>query len=262
MNSKLAVASGLLTFALLGGCVSHPQLREEPARPAPLVAKTTSAPLVAPAAAPAPAPVSPHPMTEGRLINSGLIIQTFADKFRAGDLQQVPSEFIDTGTFRRVPYLSYEAAQFELNIYGDPQHPAGVEIGVYAGKDSTKEEIRNLMARLLQQAADRELLHGLALTQDQIERAGLTFEITPPTADDAFGGWWISIYDKNAIDKARASDAELERLVVSAPAPRSESKTPHGKKKSKKGASKKSEAPRVYVEDYAKENGAYIRPAL
>jgi hypothetical protein len=258
MNSKWAVARGLLTFALLGGCVSHPQLREEPARPEPLAAKTTSAPL----SAPAPAPASPHPMTEGRLINSGLIIQTFADKFRAGDLQQVPSEFIDTGTFRRVPYLSYEAAQFELNIYGDPQHPAGVEIGVYAGKDGTKEELRNLMARLLQQAADRELVHGLALNQDQLERAGLTFEITPPTADDAFGGWWISIYDKTAIDKARASDAELERLVVRAPAPSAESETRRAKKKSKKHADRKAKLPDVYVEDYAKENGVYIHPAL
>lgn len=261
MNPRSAVASGLLTLTLLGGCPgpSHTQLREASAPPAPSAPKSTAAGLAA------PAPNTPrHPMTEGRLSNSGLIIEAFAEKFGRRELKQVPSEVIDTGILRYVPYLSYEAARGELNIYGDPQHPAGVEIGLYAGKSSTKEEIRNLMAGLLQQAADRELVHELSLEQDRVERAGLTFEITPPTAEDGFGGWWISIYDKQALDAARRSDTQLKNIVVELPstaeqAPAEASKT---QKKPKKHEHKPTEPHRVYVEDYDKKDGAPVNPDL
>jgi hypothetical protein len=202
-------------------------------------------------------------MTEGRLLNSGLIIEAFAEKFGRRELKKVPAEVIDTGILRYVPYLSYEAARGELNIYGDPQHPAGVEIGVYAGKDSTKEEIRNLMAGLLQQADDRELVHELSLEQDRLERAGLTFEITPPTADDGFGGWWLSIYDKKALDAARRSDAELKQIVVEIPAAKAQDEsTASPRKKGKKGARKQGKTESVYVEDYDQKDGAPVSPDL
>jgi hypothetical protein len=260
MNPRSVVASGFLTLALLGGCPSPSrtqQLREPATPPAPSTPKSAAAPLSAPAAN-----TPRHPVTEGRLIDSGLIIEAFAEKFGRRELKQVPSVVIETGILRYVPYLSYEAAQGELNIYGDPQHPAGVEIGLYAGKNSTKEEIRNLMAGLLQQAADRELVHDLALEQDKLERAGLTFEITPPTADDGFGGWWISIYDKKALDAARRSDAELKEIVVEVPAGKEENPARPKPTKAKKPARKPSEPQRVYVEDYDKKDGAPVRPAL
>ncbi|QRN96139.1 hypothetical protein JRI60_45145 [Archangium violaceum] len=253
MKPRSAVASGLLTLAMLGGC-SSPNHQQRPEQPAPPAPKTASAPLTAPAPAPAPS----HPLTENRLVNSGLIIESFAAKFGAPELKQIPSEVIDTGVFRYVPYLSYEASQLELNIYGDPQHPAGVEIGVYAGKDSTKEEIRKLIAGLLQKAEDRELVHGLALEKDELQRAGLTFVVTPATAEDAFGGWWISIYDANAIEKARASDAELKVLAQKPPKSESTPTAPAGKKKGKKHARKPGEAPRVYIKDYSREGDTYV----
>lgn len=258
MNPKWVIASGLLTMSLLGGCPNpnRAQRREASPQPAPQAMKSTSAPL---SSAPA-ASASNHPVTEGRLVDSGLIIETFAGKFGRKGLQQIPSEVIDNGILRYVPYISYEAEQYQLNIYGDPQHPAAVEIGVYASKDSTKEEVRSVMAGLLQKAADRELVHGLALKKDQLERDGLTFEVTPPTADDAFGGWWISIYDKSALDKARASTAEMKTITVSVPQPES---APHQeRRKAKKPAGGKKASDRVYIEDYTKKDGAYVNPDL
>lgn len=255
MRPRSAVARGLLTLAMLGGC-SNPSHQQRPEQPAPPAPKSASAPLTAPAPAPAPAPS--HPLTENRLVNSGLIIESFAAKFGARQLKQIPSEVIDTGIFRYVPYLSYEAAQLELNIYGDPQHPAGVEIGVYAGKDSTKEEIRGLIAGLLQKAEDRELVHGLALEKDQFERDGLTFEVTPATADDAYGGWWISIYDAKAIAKARASETELKVLAQTPPERESTRPAPTERKKAKKPARKPGEAPRVYIKDYSRDGEVYV----
>ncbi|HYO54855.1 hypothetical protein [Archangium sp.] len=259
MNPKSALASGLLTIALLGGCPnpSRSQLREQPAQPSAPALKSTSAPL---SSISDPAPATRHPVTEGRLINSGLIIENFATRLGAKDLKWVASEVIEMGIFRYVPYLSYETSLGELNIYGDPQHPAGVEIGVYAGKDSTKEEIRNLMARLLQKAADRELVHGLSLEEDKLERDGLTFEVTPPTADDAFGGWWISIYDVSAIEAARASVAEMKAIAVEAP--RSENAARTETKKPARKARKAGRSDRVYIKDYTNEDGTYVRPPL
>ncbi|MFY0526043.1 hypothetical protein ACN28I_23830 [Archangium gephyra] len=255
MTPKSAVASGMLTMVLLGGCpnAERSQLREQPAPPAAPALKSTPAALSSP-------PASRRPATEGRLIDSGLIIETFATRFGARDLQQVPSEVIDTGIFRYVPYLTYETARGELNIYGDPQHPAGVEIGIYAGKARTKEELRNLMAGLLQQAADRELVHGLSLDEDKLERAGLTFEVTPPTAEGSFGGWWISIYDEAAIHKARASDAELKTIAVEAPAQKNE--PPAEPKKPARKSKEPGTSDRVYIQDYTREDGAYVRPPL
>lgn len=255
MNPKSALASGLLTMALLGGCPNpgRSQLREQPAPPPAPALKSTAVPLSS-------APASRQPMTVGRLIDSGLIIETFSTRFGTKDLKQVPSDVIDSGVFRYVPYLTYETSRGELNIYGDPQHPAGVEIGIYAGKTSTKQELRTLMAGLLQQAADRELVHGLSLDEDKLERAGLTFEVTPPTAEGSYGGWWISIYDAAAIDRARASDAELKTIAVEAPARKNE--PPAEPKKPARKTKETGPSDRVYIQDYSREDGAYVRPPL
>jgi hypothetical protein len=258
MNPKLAVASGLLTLTLLGGCPSSSRthLGEASTPPAPSAPKSTSAPLAAPAAS-----TPQHPMTEGRLVSSSLIVDTFGGKFgKKGGLKDAPSEVITTGVFRYVMYVSYVGTQGELNIYygKDPQHPAGVEIGIYAGKNATKEEIRDLMAGLLQQAADRELVHGLSLEQDLQERAGLTFEVTPPTADDGFGGWWISIYDKQALDAARHSPSQLKTMAVEVPANHEEQPAPA----KKKHAHKPSEPHRIYIQDADTKDGAPVSPAL
>lgn len=234
-----ALAGGVLTLALLGGCAGPS--REQAPAPAPTQPPAALAPKA--------------PATQDRLVSSGLIIEIFRHNFGKSGLANVPAEVIETGIFRRVPYLSYRASQFELNIYGDPQHPAGVELGVYQGKDRSKEEIRELMALLLQHAADRELVHALPLDEQQLRREGLTFEVTPPMAKDSFGGWWISIYDASAIEKARASDAELTAITVEAPADQPAVETKRPARLAQQAASSR----RVYVQNYARANGAYVR---
>lgn len=46
-------------------------------------------------------------------------------------LVQIPATVIDKGVLRNVPYKSYRAGDYEVNVYGDPDQPARVEIGVY-----------------------------------------------------------------------------------------------------------------------------------
>ena len=52
------------------------------------------------------------------------------------------------------------------------------------------------------------------LDADKKVRDGLTFEITPPTAEDAYGGWWVSVYDEKALDRSRASEDEMARITT------------------------------------------------
>src|SRR5262249_52131303 len=48
-------------------------------------------------------------------------------------------------------------------------------------------------------------------------RGRLTFEITPETAPDAYGGWWVSIYDEALLDQSRATEKELKAITVLRP---------------------------------------------
>jgi hypothetical protein len=240
MNPRWALASTLLAATSLGGCMTTPERSPEPpAAAAPLVDVVTlvsceelrgrirsetdtrlvleqeqgerSIPRkdITSIRRSLPASVetiSARPLTEGRLVGSGTILDTFGLRPWVRQFHEVHSPVIETGVLRNIPFRSYqdESFQYELNIYGDPLHPASVEVGIYGSRsDTSKEELRNLMAGFLLHPDDRATLHQLSLDQDRRQREGLTFEVTPPDAPDAFGGWWLSIYDPCALKRAR-----------------------------------------------------------
>jgi hypothetical protein len=157
-------------------------------------------------------------------------------------LEQIPATVIDQGVLRRVPYLSHRAGDVELNAYGDPDAPAGLEIGLF-GDPARRAACRDALAELLADPADREALRGLDLAKGKATRGGLTLEITPETAPDAYGGWWVSAYDARALEAARAGDAELKDLSV--PRPGDEAK------RSRPGKS-------VYLKGYRRKGGLYV----
>lgn len=133
------------------------------------------------------------------------------------NLQPIPATVIDKGILRHVPYASFRSGKYELNVYGNPDQPACVEIGIYQEllKDkAAKANCLEFVLEVLNDPQDRALLKGLNHTQDKKERNGLTFEVTPETAEDAYGGWWLSVYDEKLLDKSRASDKELHAITV------------------------------------------------
>ncbi len=238
--------------------------------------------------APGAAPVQTS--LDRRLLGFEQLIETALKHPWAKDLHQVPATVIDKGVLRNVPYLSYRAAQFEINIYGDPDHPAGMEVGVYGGKVASKREIRDVMTEFLLHAEDKEVVRQLSLAQDKREREGMTFEVTPPTAADSYGGWWISFYDACAFERARASENELKEIseeaseheTVAAHAAEKSSAVTHPAKQASapaptsvhqggevgwsgsRGLSTSSHrsssgSKRVYVRGYFKKNGTYVR---
>jgi hypothetical protein len=39
-------------------------------------------------------------------------------------------------------------------------------------------------------------------------------EVTPPTDKDAYGGWWVTIYDERMLTEQRATEAELAAITI------------------------------------------------
>ncbi len=224
-------------------------------------------------------------------------VKALAAQSWATELQQIPATVIDKGVLRNVPYKSHRCGEdYEINIYGDPAAPAGFEIGIYRSllNDSkAKKHCIDFVCSLLGDKSDASFVRLLKLESDIVTRAGITFEITPPTAEDAYGGWWVSVYDEAALDKERATDEELAEITVArtpSPAPTSKA-TPNPKEHTpptpsteprsdtdnpreltdwKSDDLRRSRRPaassastgggRVYVRGYYRKDGTYVKP--
>jgi hypothetical protein len=150
-----------------------------------------------------------------RIPSWGKIISTLATNEWAHELKQIPATVIDNGVLQDVPYISFRCASagYEINIYGDLDKPAGVEIGAISylvKNDEAKSNCVDFISSVLASDGDKKIIRALNLNQKDLEKKeGMTFETTFPDEPDAYGGWWISVYDENALTNARAAGAEL-----------------------------------------------------
>jgi hypothetical protein len=147
--------------------------------------------------------------------------RSIANDLRTNDavksLVEIPATVIDVGDFINVPYKSFRVNEdVELNIYGDPENPAGVELGIYGRRSADKKlrrTLRGYLAGFLTTREEIAALYSLGLEKGIAQVGDLTLEITPKDAPDAYGAWWVSLYNKRALDEVRLSDAEYKRLV-------------------------------------------------
>lgn len=135
------------------------------------------------------------------------------------NLRQIPATVIGKGIMRNIPYLSYKSRDYELNIYGDPEKPAAVELGVYGSllnDKHAKKRCVDFICGLVryQSRAQKEAWEYLDYEKDIITNGEMTVEITPPTDEDAYGGWWISAYSVKALDSVRATPDDLAAITV------------------------------------------------
>lgn len=180
---------------------------------------------------------------------------------------QIPATVIDTGILKYVPYLSYRIGDDrELNIYGDPESPAGVEIGLYRSLLNSNEEKYRCI----------KFLSGLysALNFDTVRPTGgktlsgnWVIEVTMPDAPDAYGGWWISVYNLDRLHQAAGTSANIstvsesrsssadwtpQQMIYARPSP------PASSNYSSSSSSTHSVG-RVYVKAYTRKDGTYVR---
>lgn len=132
-------------------------------------------------------------------------------------LVEIPATVIDNGEFKNVPYKSFRVNNdVELNIYGDPENPAGIELGIYGPKSGNlrlRKVLRGYLAGFLTTRDEIKALYSLNLDKGIAEASDLTLEITPKDAPDAYGAWWVSLYNRKDLQSVRLSDGEYARLV-------------------------------------------------
>lgn len=147
------------------------------------------------------------------------IIQKLPKTSWAQRYQQIPATVIEVGTLKDVPYISFRVnGDYELNIYGDPDGPAAVEMGVYrqlVNDDGAKNNCMNFIAGLFQDSELRQVFDQLSRDMaDKKVNGTLTFETTPSTAEDSYGGWWITVYNETELTQSRATKKELEAISI------------------------------------------------
>ena len=132
-------------------------------------------------------------------------------------LVEIPATAITVGDFKNVPYLSFRVnGDIEMNIYGDPENPAGLELGIYghrAGDKKLQHSLLSYLAGYLTTRAELAALYSLGFKSGLKKAGDITFEITPRTAPDAYGAWWISLYNVKALDRVRLTDAKYAALT-------------------------------------------------
>ncbi|HEY8904280.1 MAG TPA: hypothetical protein VIM48_11250, partial [Chthoniobacterales bacterium] len=118
----------------------------------------------------------------------------------------------------RVPYLSFRANTiYEMNIYGNPEDPAGLEIGYYGNmwlhSGDAQRRCREFLASYLGGIKQFEALYRLNSSGGQDVVDGLRIVIIPRGAPDSYNGWWVSITNPAKLDAARcATQAEFRQV--------------------------------------------------
>ena len=154
----------------------------------------------------------------GKLPPWRMIVQDLRADDNIRSFRQVPSTTVDNGRLRNIPYLSFRVnKRTELNVYGNPEDPVCLEFGVY-GKglalERFKKVVRAYLAGILTSREEISALYGIS-DRGGVRKVGkFTFEVTPQDAPDSYGGWWISIYDANRLDRARVSDEEYRKNTL------------------------------------------------
>jgi hypothetical protein len=132
-------------------------------------------------------------------------------------LEQIPATVIDNGIFKNVPYLSFRINEYiEMNIYGDPDDPAAIELGVYgkySSRDKIRRVLRSFLAGFLSSRKEVAAIYSIPFSGGKECLGDFCIQIMPKTAPDAYGAWWISLYNPKTLAAARLNDAEYAKLT-------------------------------------------------
>src|SRR6185369_2264666 len=166
------------------------------------------------------AATAPHVSNNGQVIPDwAQIISILATNGWAAGMKQVPATMIETGNFKNVPYVSFRCGDggYEVNIYGDLNRPAAVQIGAMNYQHQTTSEKSNgvnFACSVLEDAAVRKIIRALHFGRKDTQQNGdMTIETILPGEWGSYGGWWVSIRNDAALASAQASQAELLALT-------------------------------------------------
>ncbi|MEI6323338.1 MAG: hypothetical protein WCP60_09570 [bacterium] len=154
----------------------------------------------------------------GKLPPWRMIVQDLRTDDNIHSFTQIPPTTIENGYLKNIPYLSFRINKHvEMNVYGNPEDPVCLEFGIYEkGEKITrfKKIIREYLAGTLRSRAEIAALYALDEKGDERQVGSLRFRISPPTSPDAYGGWWIAVYDPKRLEKERISDAAYSKVTL------------------------------------------------
>lgn len=155
---------------------------------------------------------------DGRLPSWRVMVNDIRNNDAIKSLSQIPATLIDNGYLKNVPYLSFRINDFiEMNVYGNPDHPAAIEFGVYGkGKssDRIRRVLRSFMAGFLTSRKEVAAIYSIPFSGGEKSAGPYRLRITPPEAPDAYKGWWICLYNPKTLEAARVSDAEYAKVTL------------------------------------------------
>jgi hypothetical protein len=136
------------------------------------------------------------------------------------ELRLLPAPIMDSGDLKNVPYVIHASDNYQFVLYGDPDKPARLEVGISGSllaNEAARKECLELAASFLRESEDVSALRSLALRGEKKERTGLVFEIDQEPDSRSKETWWVSITDPKALDDARVSDRQVQSLTMADP---------------------------------------------
>ncbi len=159
-------------------------------------------------------------LRKGELPSWRVIVNDLRTHDNIKSFVEIPAVKVDVGVFRNVPYKSFRINHdVEFNIYGDPENPAGMELGIYgrsAGDKKLQTMLRAYLAGFLSTRAEIAALYSVGLEEGLKKAGDFVAEVTPTTAEDAFGAWWVSLYNAKNLESVRLSDAAYDAMTLPA----------------------------------------------
>ena len=152
---------------------------------------------------------------ESRLPAMEAVVKAAQAQPWGAELKQIPATVIEVGELASVPYLSFAGDNVELNIYGDPAKPAGIEVGTKNESPEFRAALKTFIGGLLNEA-DRKPLDTIPEGKEAVAD-GMSLEITPPTAPDGFGAWWVTASHPAGVAGSKATVGEMNEMAQPAP---------------------------------------------
>ena len=133
-------------------------------------------------------------------------------------LTQIPATLIDNGYLKNVPYLSFRINELiEMNIYGNPDDPVAIEFGIYgklSSNDRLRRVLRSFMAGFLNSRKEVGAISSIPFAGGDKKAGDFRIRITPASAPDAYGAWWICLYNPKTLESSRVSDSEYAKATL------------------------------------------------
>lgn len=155
---------------------------------------------------------------KGRLPSWRVMVNDIRNNDAVKSLAPIPPTLIDNGYLKNVPYLSFRINDYiEMNVYGNPDEPAAIEFGVYgrlSSSDKLRRTLRSFLAGFLTSRKEVGAIYSIPFSGGEKNAGDFRIRITPSSASDAYGAWWICLYNPKNLEAARVGDAEYARATL------------------------------------------------